>query len=139
MVQANELRLGNHVKYDDGTITTIEGIRQHDVYLDGFPQPLSLSVILPIPLTPDVLERCGFEGQDGEFQHPENTDFDLMICCSENGLWCAYNFGQSFDGFAVITPRVNIVPNPICNPFKHLHQLQNLYYCLCGTELNFTL
>lgn len=88
----------------------------------------------PIPLSRDILLKCGFEDCDGHFTHPENEYFDLIFSVSENGLCCAYNM-------ALVRPdpskNQRVEYNPICNPFKYLHQLQNLYLCLTGKELNF--
>lgn len=97
----------------------------------------SLTAIEGLPLSSELLMACGFEEDDGEFQHPDNTDFDLMICCSENNLWCAYNFGN--EGKSVLGDKIPqaTVANPICNPFKYFHQLQNLYFSLTGTELTY--
>lgn len=141
-MKSNELRLGNWIKYtnhkelrndykgtflkvDIDTLMYIDTNNHADFYE-------------PIELTPEILEKCGFENDNGEFSIP-NLDFDLMICCSENGLWCAYNFGHVNPGPLPHRIPTGMQANPICNPFKHLHQLQNLVHALTGEELTVNL
>lgn len=128
-MKANELRIGNWYEFDEEPTQwswqTMKDMEFEDEHIGE-----------PIHLTPEILEKAGFENNDGEFNHPNNTDFDLIFSCSENGLWCAYNLGngQSFIPFIETIPGSPVL-NPICNPFKYLHQLQNLYFALTGDEL----
>lgn len=148
MINANELRIGNWVNFTYNhkskaiqipckvyelrrELVTLED--KHDLITVRF------EAIQPVDLTPEILEKCGFENNDGEFTHPNNTDFDLMFCASENGLWCGYNFGD-LKGIAPFQgPLTGVVALPICNPFKYVHQLQNLYFALTGEELKIEL
>ena len=65
----------------------------------------------PIPLTPEILEKCGFEN--------------------------SYKFGMVWHNYL---KRYAVVVNgeSIENVPQNLHQLQNLYFALTGTELNYT-
>lgn len=132
---ARELRLGNYVYYGESIrmITAIvETAQQCKIGVDNI--ITMIDVVKPIPLTPEILEKCGFENNEGQFSHPDNNDFDLFFFQSGN-LWCAYNFGK--EGESPLPSNYPNAPvyNPICNPFKYLHQLQNLYYSLTGQEL----
>lgn len=136
MIQANELRINNWITIlKDNGVYYYQIASGHDIEeIDGCPESVN-----PIPLTPEILLACGFEDDGGEFQHPKNTDFDLMICCSPNNLWCAYNFGFENVGPFMEHIPMQTVANAICNPFKYVHQLQNLYFALTGTELEIKL
>lgn len=123
MIQANELRIGNFVKTPNQDFFRIDAFE----YLrDDFgkvaqgkdtqyhPLPWYLNNIEPIPLTPEILEKCGLT----------NTIY-------LNGY--AYNFD--------ITGDVSFNHGEyeqICN-VKYLHQLQNLYFALTGEELSVNL
>lgn len=143
-MKATELRIGNLLSHKDypGQEFEVVGLTKNNCQIDsglvhGYFEWKSIEKdILPILLTKEWMVRFGFE-IDGdqqtdniEFQHPDNTDFDLMFSCSVNKLWCAYNFGKEETNI-----RTEIVSLPICNPFKYVHQLQNLYFALTGEEL----
>jgi hypothetical protein len=67
----------------------------------------------PIPLTEEWLLKFGFEVY--EFNHKENQyGFKDRLIVIRDGFFCDY-------GSSVI--------------IKHVHQLQNLYFALTGTEL----
>ncbi len=139
MIKSTDIRIGNWVNELIWGNTQVSEIYAGAAVLKntkGFSTTVSNENLNPIPLTPEIFKQCGFTEQEGEFQHPDNTDFDLMFSCSDNGLWCAYNFhlvGPS--SFSI----GGCDANPIGNPFKYLHQLQNIYYWLTnGTELIYT-
>jgi|SRR5690348_6430945 len=75
----------------------------------------------PIPLTPEILERCGFDGE-------ANLDFKGDLSGQTlhiHSLGIAYLYGQDS-----CTAGQAFTFN--C---KYLHQLQNLYFALTGEEL----
>lgn len=154
MIDSRELRIGNKVKVtisNDAGIYEVLAIPAWGMNDDGDgKEPLVLidrcpkqlvpeSKLKPISLTPEILIAAGFENDGGEFQHPDNTDFDLMFYCSENGLWCAYNFGDRKTSVPFVETTLGVVSLPICNPFKYVHQLQNLYFALTQTEITINL
>ena len=120
MIQANELRIGNWV-YDTRTV----GSRV------GLPVVLNEKVVKrileydvdyyePIPLTPEILEKCGFEKI---YESKIHSTYWI------NGLsyyyWHERNIQYaSFKGLELES--------------KYLHQLQNLYFALTGEELTYT-
>ena len=117
-MKVSDLRIGNWVKYKKGHLGTIShidytgliGLTNND-YLDG--GVFELSHFEPIPLTEEWLEKFGFDyfGDDRwelkEFRLIKyNITNDWVYSCDEQ--------------------------QPI---IKHVHTLQNLYYCLTGNEL----
>jgi hypothetical protein len=119
-IKAEELRIGNWV------------LMQNQLE-DYWPMPIEDGCEIsgaekykPIPLTPEILEKCGFELNK-------------------------YNstYGHSGIGYLCLEPlnqgQYDVIP--ICDngkainkkPLQHLHQLQNLYYTLTGEELNLNL
>lgn len=74
-----------------------------------------------IPLTEEILLKCGFEKrEDGDYNLFKNSEVDIVICSDFSSWKC--------DGI-----------NFSVNYINHLHQLQNLYWCLCGKELEIEL
>ena len=136
MINANELRIGNMVclialdqkikiesisKVNEGGLFT--WIYNSEEYED------SLSAIEPIPLTPDILEKCGFvkDNNDLEFHDPDfcswhQREFPVvgMLTTSSKGN---YLFDEETDTLRI----------------QYLHQLQNLYYSLTNSELQINL
>ena len=110
MIAASELRIGNSV---------LDPI--------GLPKEVSLEVLKniskglvyePIPLSPEILEKCGFKKQ--------------LIKGKTDKYWfekgeISYNeIHEKFWYHGVLE-----------NSPKYLHQLQNLYFSLTGGELTF--
>lgn len=127
MITANELRIGNWLQ---GTkpfkITRIfnEDIVGLGNEIDNQGDPYIVSGETPclesIPLTPEILEQCGFEKQSiggtSYFKHPK----------------CGILEGGIFEDGTM-----NFMH--IAAPCKYLHQLQNLYFALTGKELEVNL
>jgi len=81
-------------------------------------------IVGPIPMTPKILVDCGFK----ESQHDRllsNGRFDMLKWVTPTALaWCFRNqLGQ---------PSVIVY-------IHYLHQLQNLYFAMCGEELTVNL
>jgi hypothetical protein len=135
MIQANELRLGNWVmeagepsliySIESGGITffSINNIAVHKETLrtlDGHEKRFE-----PIPLTHELLEACGFEGVE---QNSGANDF-FRLPKGSNGIanWIEYDS----DGLLCFHHGGFVRGVPV----RHLHQLQNLYFALTGSEL----
>lgn len=79
--------------------------------------------LFPIPLTPELLERCGFiYGEDEDdlryYEHPESViDFQADV-----------DFGDGKNTFSQVNPILKY-------KLEFLHQLQNLFFALEGYEL----
>lgn len=113
-MKARDLRIGNILK-KDGIVVTIDGRSIFDIWSSDISSTLA-HPYEAIPLTPEWLERAGFRKytDDGFWQ----------IEVAENSLNLNYNESGYFEDMYDI--KVTTV-----------HQLQNLYYCLCGEELKF--
>lgn len=117
-IKANELRIKNLVLrrgieedvYTLGT-STINGKPEHE--------------FSPIPITPELLEKCGFSFDEAK------SYFYLQI--KGNGLIALHKddfsifIADSFDELGFAGSKKACI--------KSVHQLQNLYYCLTGSEL----
>lgn len=104
---ANELRIGNWVACEGKTykvnINILQSFTVSPVWMDA------------IPLTPEILERCGFEKVG--FTQWSNDLFTLTDVDEDGYL---FSKSKSIEVIATI---------------KYLHQLQNLYFSLTETEL----
>jgi len=119
-MKANELRIGNWVRckiYNGNNDVIIPFAFQEYSYIHLFE---------PIPLTPEILEKAGFDVQT-------RTSY-------ASGGKCFYNV---YTKIPLIYNEIQdvwwILNNTMDNPPKHLHQLQNLYLALTGTELEINL
>ena len=70
MIKANEFRIGNKVWKETIGIVEILGIELHStdgeiLYIANegmeFKHRIKIDEVTPIPLTPEILEKCGFE------------------------------------------------------------------------------
>jgi len=122
MIQATDLRVGNWVdcRNFNGTGKTIR--TQFDWTLWKY-----LHFLDPIELSPEILEKCGFE------KYTEVPDDGIG---DELEIWNNYCIDVFFDVHGALVLKdyhVNI------NRPKYLHQLQNLYFALTGEELTVNL
>lgn len=118
MINANELRIGNWVRYhhDGGFIDApIFHLTDEDVR------------VLPIPLTPEILEKAGFTMSDTiwdedylSFRANETQPNEIEIKYIDNVI--ILGTGDSYYDVEL-------------THIKHLHQLQNLIFALTGQEL----
>lgn len=123
MIKENEIRVGNKVLVNN-IIVTIKSINfnpvNNEYYVGVFENSSQYLIALcfPIPLTEEILLKCGFEYQDdlgiffkGLF---EIQKLRLGIDLRERFEAMLYDFNPSLD---------------------YLHQLQNIHFVLTGTEL----
>lgn len=126
MIRANQLRIGNFLYVSGNTIDTYQTSKPKRVDIDFLkaideenkqrPDGL-LTWFNPIPLTPEILEKCGFNvTSKGFYQHPNWYNLSLKYFRGSYALRC--NF-------------MDIITNNI----YYVHQLQNLYHALTGEEL----
>lgn len=86
----------------------------------------------PIPLTPKILERCGFEDQS---DNVEGLYWVKRYLLTENRglkaifIWNLAPEGSNHPDYTAEDSRVKI---------KYLHQLQNLFFALSSNELSFS-
>lgn len=121
MIQANEIRIGNKiflstkqevfevVSMTKNTISSDSYCREHSEF-EG------------IPLTEEILLKCGFEKYSSSQYRKNGVD-----------LW-QIERGSNKDEFLC-----NNITNIGGLYLKYLHQLQNLYFALTGKELEINL
>jgi hypothetical protein len=129
MINPKELQIGNRVwesnsftpgtdDFDEIVIASINDLDK--VIRDDQGNGYSYDSLYPIPLTPDWLERCGFVNGDkhrrSEYDGPNNITIGEVSADSNS--------------FELLGSEWSIG-----NPFKYVHQLQNLYHSLTGEEL----
>jgi len=109
ITNVQELRVGQNYYYD-GDI-----IKLDNSFLSMYLQNDTDLYLYPIPLTEEILLKCGYEINFIDFKH-----FYKL-----HNLYLDSNF-QPIDTF-------------ITYEIKYLHQLQNLYFALTNQELNIEL
>lgn len=133
-MKVNELRIGNWVDRDGKYIQ----IRTIDGYLNEVSEGSmltqhSIDRISPIPLTPEILEKAGFEidedkgfVREDDLKYPvHSSQLDIIHIRGQFFLWVEID-EDAFYNFRM-------------REITHLHQLQNLYFSLVGEELPITL
>lgn len=114
MIQASELRIGNHVLHHNERweINAIDGsCDQVDLYNNDHRSDVDCDFLEPIPLSPSILEACGFVELNGGYLSPLFKAGRILIKDNKwfNGCWNT--------------------------DIKYLHRLQNLWHSLTETEL----
>lgn len=139
MINANELRIGNWVtdQFYDSFKTMIQVDSQNDKGInliiedDGrYPEIASRWIepeykyeqLFGIPLTPEILEKCGFEKDYTGYRH--TSQFSIYI--TKDGYFMPAWMDKA------------VWPYPLFDKkMEYLHQFQNLYHALTGEELPF--
>ncbi len=124
MITASELRVGNALMVTatdtmDNHISFVVSISKDEIRVsrdDDYGMGCDLDGLLPIPLTPEILEKCGFEKS-------KNHSLDYFKK-SVTGNAFFFRIGRPFKHENRFYPEV-----------KYLHQIQNLYFALTGDEL----
>ena len=114
MIKASELRIGNYIiDPKDGSEKKVNIFQLGKSMIDD----VNIGYI-PIPLTPEILEKCGFESKGHSTYWHINPDLSYVFKISHvgNGKWFS----------------INATAN---KPIQYLHELQNLYFALTGEEL----
>lgn len=139
-ISIKELRIGNWITNAYTGHIKIFNIQEKTfnqrIDGDGVVGSFSLDHYYPIPLTPEVLEKCGFtkecDGNEYRIGLPLGNGTDLCIEVLNMDI-------GPYD--VLITDRTaDEKPNMFSylKQQRYLHQLQNLYFYLCGEELNYT-
>ena len=127
MIQANELRIGNIIIING--ITVALGTELFCLVVTNQTAPPQ-----PIPLTPEILEKCGFDVVHKTNNHYAINDpngikdsHKISVFPTINNQW-HIAFSDTLNGYNDYTHTTKI---------QSLHQLQNLYFALTGEELTF--
>lgn len=118
MIPLEQLRRGNWVDSPAGRgqVTVIGDDYARVNGMDDWDHDLQ-----PIPLSPEVLAKCGFETDNITTWHPKMEWIWLAPC--------------GIEGYDAFTHGLSSGPT---FQVKYLHQLQNLFFALTGQELSFT-
>ncbi len=127
-IKVEEVRIGNHFKCHDLPITVCE-IKQ-DGFVCTYNDKLYFNMgdCEPIKLDNDILIKCGFE------KHKNSNEY-WNYWVLKNGWhiseWIQPNQMAGFEEQGVCYWGEEF------NPVKYLHQLQNLFYALTNTEIEY--
>lgn len=118
-VDARELRIDNEVFYFNtySTVVQIDGFNNL-IGIAGLGEMVKPEFLDPIPLTKEIIEKCG-----GEYSIGEN-----------------YSMGEKFR-ILFAAPGITLIfyDRSLRVKVDYVHQFQNLIYALTGTEINLTL
>ena len=123
MIQAKDLRIGNYVVFsEDGTIFKVIEISEKGLGIENRQEItwIEMETFDPIPLTEEILLKCGFEKKG------KRIFKGWFYLWEENGL-IVFALAEMHDEIGCYLS------------IKSVHQLQNLYWCLCGEELEINL
>jgi hypothetical protein len=124
MIKSEELRIGNYYEVD-GAIYKVSGIEKNSFRGEMIQKATGMRTNggrrQPIELTGQILIKCGFS---------KNIDYklyldDCYLVSDGEEVWAAKEFNDMEFTFSI--------------GYSYLHQLQNLYYCLTGKELEIKL
>lgn len=117
MISANELMIGNWFAYRTIPQQVTE-LKKDGIYSRFFDAiPYGDQWLEPIPLTPQILEKCGFEWNE-----------ELTTWMKES--W--YGLNLDADNIAIVTMAKD---GFFLRNITYLHELQNWHYALCGEQL----
>lgn len=127
MINATELRIGNWVEYkisgkDEWIAAPVFSIKRD-----------TGKHFRPIELTPEILEKCGFKRHGDGLELWFLGEIRVNHCSTVTILRPCNAAGESqadVCGYPTLGDKI---------PCKYLHQLQNLYFALTGTELTINL
>lgn len=125
-MQANELRIGNwvnHLEHGFIKVNDLPYMIDADNSKEGYLiNEMWIDEHKPIPLTPEILEKCGFEKEG-------------ITSMSLSGFPCYFKIDKgSLECYGI-----HWVGKIIQIECQYLHQLQNLYFSLTNQELQINL
>lgn len=150
-MKASELRIGNYVYYEH-TTHIVSGVHENKVYSwwvkDGEPvieykaKDISgtqvenpymdvVSQYKPIPLTEEWLLRFGFVNID-----KGNNNF-ITYTDSEHNYYLQIDVRRKDGKYLILDNSFDDLRAFSMIDIEYVHQLQNIYYCLTGEELNY--
>ena len=130
-MKANELRIGNYVRLFEKGFYKVHTISRKVIQVHGDligGEVFDFFNIQPIPLTPEILEKCGFEYVT-DWTVPDKRKHDCVTFLDLGYMYLAS--GMMGGGVTLFQNDRRSTGTNI----EYLHQLQNLYFCLCGEEL----
>jgi hypothetical protein len=160
MIQVSELRIGNFLKRKDVSLgyggkniiydkpIKVLEVRENSVtsYISSdkkILQPIDLGNLLPIPLTPEILEEFGFIRSLSE-DDEERTIYGIQVANNTSLYfdphkdWMRDEKDYEVEWYLSHEWNNNHFKNDFWANPKYLHQLQNLFHALTGEELQVT-
>lgn len=117
MINTSELRRGNWIAYKGNPFKVVE-IYENRISANFSDQSFSERAFDPISLSPEWLEKCGFDFYDD----------DQFMQTKHRGIF----FIRIIEQLALPEVRIG---DMYFSHVIYLHQLQNLYFALTRTEL----
>ena len=124
-MKANELRIGNWYKDNEGSIAQVKSLDwfdndSEDGYSILIDEEFDIRYCEGIPLTEEWFTKLGFKRSvlNGIYECYDG-DNGIDIEKIDDGYYLSINCGEYIEG----------------KPFHFVHQLQNLYFALTGEEL----
>lgn len=140
MIKVNELRRGNYL-FKNGEHVIVDGYERDTsnndlITIDGSCEAYNIADFEPVPLTPDILEKCGFQVNDMEY-NPYSRHMYMNVV---EGTYLHINSSNGSCSIGHYESCVHVDNGTVTTTFyiqdvSYLHQLQNLYYSLTGHEL----
>ncbi|MCT4321800.1 hypothetical protein [Elizabethkingia anophelis] len=123
-MNSKELRIGNLIKDEHGTLSNIVEITDYDRIAVGNNRVVKdLSNCVPIPLTEEWLIKFGFKkGYNAYYSYLEIWDSLYIIVSKNNTIYISES--SSISGHQL----------QVAN-FEHIHQIQNFYFAIANKEL----
>lgn len=144
-MEIRELRLGNWVfSKETQKPQLITGLTEENPFIDAITfDYITYDEIEPIPLTEEILLKCGFEWFK-PFKCYSHKQLNIYIGLNTKKSECYalhclniddYNGVKKtkYDGKLYLTSEAEYLVSE--TPIEYLHQLQNLYFALTGQEL----
>lgn len=109
-VDIKQFRIGSHILVD-GKRERIRGLDEDNGLIVRFPaEYVNANDVEPIAITAELLDELGFE-------------------CIDRGLYWRKGYFKVYHNFLSVYWSHETIR------FRHLHELENLYYLIYGTEL----
>lgn len=129
-LEATGLRIGNYVDAEIG----LPSLHAHKICSKDIGSIHNGEVIVyPIPLTEEILLKCGFEKTD---DYGDQKYYEPKVRGNRNYYICFDHEAISF-GLVSFGNCTNLLYDDL--NLQHLHQLQNLIFALTGQELEINL
>lgn len=138
MIKVEELRIGNYVTDKNGRDVVVYDIQKYGINQDEFRgetvYDLMADDIMGVPLTEEWLLRLGFEKLDRKWK--DGSVSKDMFNMSDYRF--EYYISFTIDGVAFFRVGKNArQEQEYLRDIKWVHQLQNLYFALSGSELEY--
>lgn len=122
MITSRELNKGNWMCHSANHLFQIGCIDRLQEYVQPLYNDnrwLDVSGLSGIPLTEEILLKCGFKKAGMSFRLNIISDWEFAIYATEN----FFRFQTTLSGHTIHLTHI-----------KHLHELQNIYYWLSGKK-----